>query len=384
MDTFCSYFNEKICHSCTLIDRSYSAQLAAKSSKLQEALAHLGEYQLLPVVSSETVGFRNKAKLIVTGTTQDPIIGLTGTSDIDQGRDIRECPLHHSLINKIINDLPIFIRQANLTPYLIKEKKGELKGVILYYSQESQSAYLRFVLRSKESVDRIRKNIANLTGIHPYLKCISVNIQPVAHAILEGTEEIFIGQEDSIPHAMDGVEMSLHPQGFVQTNQAVATRLYQTAALWVKEVGAKKFVELFSGQGAFSFFIQKYVDTALGIEINEDAVARANRTATTLGLNHLRFIASDAALVEKELISAQAEMLLVNPPRRGLSTSLTLIKNNPSPYMIYSSCNVITLAQDLTALKDIYRPQKVQLFDMFPHTEHFETLVLLKAIADVG
>jgi 23S rRNA (uracil747-C5)-methyltransferase len=378
MNTFCSYYNLGICRSCNRIEDTYEHQLQLKSEKLSKLLAHFPLIEQLPSVPSERQGFRNKAKFTVTGTLENPIIGLTGESELDKGREITNCLLHHPEINKILQQIPSFIEKAKLVPYQIKSKTGELKGIIVYFSQESQEMYLRLILRSKESLDRIKKNSSFFIHEKSLVTCLSANIQPIPHAILEGEEEIFFTENHFIHHQMGEIRMTLHPQGFVQTNQKIAQKLYMTAANWVQEIKPHTFVELFSGQGAFSFFIQSFVTKAVGVEINPDAVRRAHLTASENQWNHLSFIAQDAGAVLKEVLSLRPDILLVNPPRRGLGQAIELVKKIQSPYFIYSSCNAETLAQDLEELKTHYSPLRSQLFDMFPHTDHFETLVLLK------
>ena len=379
MKTFCSYFNQGICSSCSNIELDYLSQIQNKQKKLQDLLSAFAPYQELPAVVSATTQFRNKAKFTVTGTLENITIGLTGEAELDQGRDIKDCPLHHPAINLLVNSLPEFIALMKLTPYQIKAKTGELKGIIVYHSSDSGEMYLRFVLRSKESLDRIKKHIPALIQKFPSLKSVSANIQPIAHAILEGEEEIFFTSQNYITHKLGKLGMTLHPQGFVQTNQDMAHKLYSTAAEWVKEIAPSRFAELFSGQGAFSFFIQEYVKEAIGVEINPEAVMRANETARSNGWNHLKFIASDAGKVKELVLGFDPDVILVNPPRRGLGEAIHLVKEVKSPFFIYSSCNAETLAQDLEKLKAEFTVVRAQLFDMFPHTDHFETLVLLKS-----
>ena len=380
MNTFCSYYNQSICSSCNKIEQPYVDQLNSKVEKLTNLLSFTAPYELMKPVGSTTTGFRNKAKFSITGSIEFPIIGLTGEKELDLGRDIKDCPLHHSAINELANGLVSFIQLANLKPYQIKSKDGELKGAIIYFSSETKQMYLRLILRSKESLDRIRKHSTTLIKQFPNLKCLSANIQPVAHAILEGEEEIFFTPNNFIEHQIGEAKRTLHPQGFVQTNQERAEKLYSTAAFWVKEASPETFMELFSGQGAFSFFIQRYVKQALGVEINPEAVKRANQTAKEMNWNHLNFIAEDAAKISKLISDFNPELILVNPPRRGLGQATELMKEVKSGYFIYSSCNAETLAQDLLTLKDHFKVIKAQVFDMFPHTDHFETLVLLKSI----
>lgn len=377
MKTFCSYYNQDICKSCDLISLDYSDQILTKEKTLERALTDLNYPKILPTVHSSPIAFRNKAKMVVTGNQDEPIIGLWGESDLDQGRELLACPLHVKQINEMLPALKNFIKTAKLVPYHIGSKVGELKGIILFHSEQSHETYLRFILRSKESLDRIRKNQNILLQDFPHLKCISVNIQPIAHALLEGEEEIFITDKKSILHKLGKTNFLLGPRAFVQTNQEVATKLYETAATWVMETKLRRFMELYCGQGAFSFFAAPYIEHGLGVEINEEAVNEANRTAEAFGLTHLKFKSADAAKVSNEIQSFGPDIILVNPPRRGLAQATQLILEHKPKVIIYSSCNHETLCQDLQKLSTNYHITKIKIFDMFPNTNHFETLVQL-------
>lgn len=374
MQTFCGYYNQGICRSCDMITMDYNRQLQEKEKKLRTAL----DITLLPSVNSPEQHFRNKAKFVVTGTIIEPVIGLVGDETLDKGRELLDCSLHVEKINETLPHLKKFIQLANLVPYSIAERKGELKGIILFHSPSTGETYLRFVLRSKEPIDRIRKHKDFLLSVFPHIKCLSVNIQPVPHALLEGEEEIFITEKIHILHRAGHVELKLDPRAFVQTNQTVATKLYQTAAEWIKEQKPERFMELFCGQGAFSFFAAPSIKEGRGIEINADAVATANETAQRSKLTQLSFKSADAASVTKEVEAYQPDLMLVNPPRRGLGKAISIFETFRPETLIYSSCNHETLADDLRILSKDYEALKAQIFDMFPHTSHFETLVLLK------
>lgn len=371
MADFCAYFKENICRSCTLLEVDYDKQILFKEDVLKKILPE--SVKLEASVTSPMSGFRNKAKLVVSGTIDDPILGL-----ID--REILDCPVHDPAINSILHSLIPFIRLAKLEPYNIGAKKGELKGIILFHGDE---AYLRFVLRSKEGIDRIRKNLPSLLQSHPEITSVSVNIQPVHQAILEGEEEIPMGPNALIHQSYGDLKLALRPQGFVQTNQHVAARLYVTAAEWVKERKVERFLELFSGQGAFSFHCASFVKVATGIEINPEAVKTAQETAEKMGLLHLHFMALDASDSGKIIQEKNPDLILVNPPRRGLGESIGLILSANPEWLIYSSCSVESLSKDLKELQKKYRIEKAQLYDMFPHTAHFETLVLLRKLSPV-
>ncbi len=151
----------------------------------------------------------------------------------------------------------------------------------------------------------------------------------------------------------------------------------------MEEKKISRFMELFSGQGAFSFHSAAFVQEATGIEVNPEAVKMANESATSLGLKHLSFIPLPAENSGKMIAEKKPELILVNPPRRGLADTLDILLKALPEYIIYSSCSVESLGKDLKSLIPFYTPERAQIFDMFPHTEHFETLVLLKRLSPV-
>lgn len=377
MNTFCVHFNQDHCRSCQLIPLDYQLQIEQKEKTLTQALQGLSLPPLLPTIHSREQNFRNKVKLTVTGSLENPIIGLQGEEDLDQGREILDCPIHVQEINETLPVIKAFIQEAKLAPYQISLRKGELKSLIFFYSRHSKEMYLRFVCRSKEPVTRIQKYLPQLLEKIPALKCVSVNIQPIPHAILEGEEEIILSEQKSINHGYPAFEMQLGPRAFVQTNQEVAEKLYQTAAQWIQESNTNDFLELFCGQGAFSFFAAPIIKRGLGIEINPDAIKVAQQTAEKFHYQHLSFKSADAAKVDEEIRNFKPDLLLVNPPRKGLGKAVDLLVSSLPSTIIYSSCSYETLAEDLKQLQAYYDISKIQIFDMFPHTTHFETLVLL-------
>lgn len=374
MSNFCKYYQNQECRSCEWIELPYAQQLAKKESLLRSTMQLPSGFLLEKTTGSAKQGFRNRAKMSVTGTSDQPVIGLIGEEKLDQGRELLHCPIHHPKLNEVISAMPSFIREYNLIPYQIKERKGELKGLILFYSPLSDQMYLRFILRSKECVSRIKKLLPSLQKQFPFLVCVSANIQPVPHAILEGKEEIFITDRKSIDHRLGSLTLQLSPQAFVQTNVEVATRLYQMAADWIADTQPEKMLELFCGQGAFSFFAAQSAKKILGVEISESAVATANETANKLGLTHLSFESMDA----KASPSWNADLILVNPPRRGLGESIAVIEREAPEFLIYSSCSIESLSDDLRKLSNQYQLKKAAIFDLFPHTSHFEILTLLQ------
>ena len=130
--------------------------------------------------------------------------------------------------------------------------------------------------------------------------------------------------------------------------------------------------DLYCGVGGFARHLAAPGRTVVGVELSADAVAGARAAAGGLA----EFVAADATAWAGEQ-STVADLVVVNPPRRGIGPDLaSWLEGSGVRHVLYSSCQVDSLARDLTAMPSL-RPARAQVFDMFAHTEHFETLVLL-------
>ena len=104
----CHYFASGHCKSCSQIEVPYAEQLKQKEAALRALFSEfkIVESSWLSPVESPQLEFRNKAKLSVTGTKEHPIVGLTGLEDLDAGRELLSCPIHHPKLNEVIQALP--------------------------------------------------------------------------------------------------------------------------------------------------------------------------------------------------------------------------------------------------------------------------------------
>ncbi|MDF3126771.1 23S rRNA (uracil(747)-C(5))-methyltransferase RlmC [Rheinheimera sp. 1928-s] len=375
----CVEFLAGRCSSCSQLAVPYAEQLAQKQQKLALLMVPFTEAELLPAVASEEQGFRTKAKMVVSGTAAEPVLGiLNGQTPVD----LSACPLYPPAFEPAFALIKHFIQRAGLTPYQLEQKQGELKLVLLSQSQHSGRFMLRFVLRSKNCLASIQKHLAWLQQQWPALEVCSVNLQPVHMAVLEGPEEIVLTPEELLREELNGIPLYLTPQSFFQTNSTVAAALYATAKQWAEPLAGHRLWDLFCGVGGFGLHLassaQGQVRALTGIEIAPKAIASATRSAAELGLAEVQFQALDATAFAKAA-EQTPDLLLVNPPRRGLGSELckSVLALQPA-WLIYSSCNPDTLASDLAVLTTDYQLLKVQLFDMFPHTHHAEVLTLLQ------
>ena len=429
----CQLHDASLCRSCPNLDLPLAQQLQLKQSAVQATLAGQVETAAwLEPFASAPSHFRNKAKLAVSGTTHAPVLGLVDR--FDNGTDLTSCPLHVNEIKAALAPLTRAITHMGLQPYSIVKRRGELKHVLNTASANGQ-LMVRFVLRSTAQLPAIRKGAPRLQSELPGLRVLSVNIQPRPAAILEGEREIILSQDSTLDMPLylpeldaDGVVVNnkksvlplvLPPQSFFQTNSDVAAGLYAHARAGVRddaggggvtgaeaaregaggqagvltgESGAggaypdaiqssQSIWDLYCGVGGFALALAQPGAQVLGVEVSAPAIDGARAAAAQLGLTspQVRFEAGDASVLDA---SGQVyghdkpDLLVVNPPRRGIGELAASIEDSGIQRVLYSSCNPASLAKDLEVMSS-YRIRRARLFDMFPHTNHAEVLVEL-------
>ncbi|MBK4768277.1 MULTISPECIES: 23S rRNA (uracil(747)-C(5))-methyltransferase RlmC [unclassified Pantoea] len=370
----CALYQAGRCRSCQWLEKPYPQQLSDKQTQLTQLLDGMPVADWRPPFTSAQQGFRNKAKMVVSGSVEKPLFGMVARDG--EPVDLCACPLYPASFVAVFDVLKPFIARAGLTPYNVARKRGELKFLLLTESTQG-GMMLRFVLRSHSKLAQLRAALPWLQQQLPQLQVISANIQPVHMAILEGEEEMALTPEQALPERFNDVPLYIRPQSFFQTNPQVAAALYATARDWVAELPVHSMWDLFCGVGGFGLHCATPQMQLTGIEISAEAIACAQQSAQQLGLEQVSFAALDSTQFATGHTSVP-QLVLVNPPRRGIGAELCAWLSRMAPdYILYSSCNPASMAQDIARLAD-YDISRVQLFDMFPHTAHFEVLTLLR------
>lgn len=375
----CAHFAAGECRSCTWLGQGYDDQLAAKQAATRALVAAPTLTWEAPVTSRHAA-FRNKAKMVVAGTAEAPTLGILDPRGA--GVDLRDCGLHEPVVAQALPVLAAFVTRADLTPYdvagdLPVTRRGELKHLLVTGSPDGE-LMVRVVVRSTATEARVRKHLPWLREQLPHLRVLTLNVQPDHRAVLEGEREIVLTDDDTLPMRVGAITLHLRPRSFFQTNTDVAAALYRTAVEWTADLGPGRVVDLYCGVGGFALHLAAPGRTVTGIEISADATASAERSRDEAGLpGDIGFVAGDATAPGHADLLHAADLVVVNPPRRGLGHDLARrIEGSGAPHVLYSSCNPETLARDLADLAS-YTPVRGRLLDMFPQTPHAEVLVLL-------
>ena len=368
----CAYYDAAACRSCSELPTAYDVQLAAKEASCRETLgehARTPGLTWLPAVASAEQAFRNKAKMVVAGTVDEPRLGILDPRG--SGVDLRGCPLYSSAMHEVLEVLAGYVTRAGLTPYDVGSRRGELKHLLVTESPDGEFL-VRCVLRSSESVPRIRKHLDVLLAEAPRIAVLSVNFQPDHKAVLEGAHEVVLTERETLPMRVNDVVLHLRPRSFFQTNTVVAAALYRQAMAWAERAEPASVLDLYCGVGGFALHLATTGREVVGVEVSDEAVASATLSAHEAGLP-ATFQCADAAAADLD-----ADLVVVNPPRRGIGPDLAArLDGSRARHLIYSSCNAASLARDLSAMPS-WAPVEAGLLDMFAHTTHYEVAVLLE------
>ncbi len=344
----------------------YAEQLTALGGRTREVLREvISPEAWLPAVANAEAGFRNKAKLVVGGRRGAPTLGILDGSG--NGVDLRHCGLYEPGLAEAVLAFADFVGAAGFTPYDVSTRSGELKHLILTHSPNGE-LMARFVFRSEGQIRKLADRLGELPG---NTRVVTANLQPEHKAVLEGEQELVLSEQTHLPMPVNDVVLRLGPRSFFQTSTPMAARLYATAREWVAGIEPTRVADLYCGVGGFAHHLAAPGREVQGVELSAEAV----KSARLVGTPGVSFAVADADRMEVP----EVDLVVVNPPRRGIGELAQTLEGSGVERIIYSSCNPRSLAADLARLAS-YEVERAQLFDMFPQTEHAEVLVSLRLI----
>ena len=332
----CHHYDAHRCRSCTLLEVPRARQLTDKEA---HARSLVPAPVWLPTVAGPEAGFRNKAKMAVGGTAAAPTLGILDRTRT--GVDLRDCGLHSPGLTAALEVVAAFITRADLAPYDVTTRRGELKHVLLTESPDGE-LMLRLVVRSTADETRIRKHLPWLLEALPDPARRLAQRPALARRRPRGRARDRADPEASLPMRLEGLDLALRPQGFFQTNTHVAAALYAQARDWVAGLAdVRSAWDLYCGVGGFALAVRRTGSRGH----RRGGVRRGGGGGAGDGTRRAStFVAGDAtawALAQP----AAPDLVVVNPPRRGIGADLARwLEAGDASYVVYSSCNAESLA----------------------------------------
>jgi 23S rRNA (uracil1939-C5)-methyltransferase len=392
----CRYFGT--CGGCKWQHVDYAAQLEAKRQSVSEALEHVGGFtgvEVRPTIGSEKPYFyRNKMEFsfsadrwltpveIASGREFDTdfALGLHVPGNFYKVLDLHECHLQSERSAELVNAVREFAKQNDWKPWDIRNHTGYLRHLVIREGERTGERMINLVTSGHDE-ERMRLFAEFLQRDFPETTTLvnTINSTVAQTAYGEAMHTIFgpgVIRDRIGPHTFE-----IAPKAFFQTNTSQAEKLYEIAREFADLKEDDVLFDLYCGAGTISIYMASQVKRVVGVENVEEAVANAKANAKANGVTNCTFVAADMlSIVNPKFTSTHGrpDVVIVDPPRAGMHPKVVqrLARMRPRR-LVYVSCNPQTQARDLQLLGDEYQIDAVQPVDLFPHTDHVETVVRL-------
>lgn len=374
----------KKCGGCQLSNMTYAEQLSFKQAKLIRLLGKMHHVnEIIP--SPRRLHYRNKVQAAF-GRTKSGMI-ISGVYQSSTHRIVKSdfCLIEDETADAIIVTVRDLLKSFGLTVYDENTGKGFLRHVLV--KRAFSTGEIMVVLVTGTPVFKSKNDFcAELLRRHPGITTIIQNINDRFTSLVLGEKETVLYGNGYITDILCGVKFRISSRSFYQVNRDCAEMMFQKALEYADLSGKERIIDAYSGVGTIGLIAASKAKEVISIELNRDAVQDAKMNARLNGITNVRFYCADATdfLVEMAAAKEKADLVIMDPPRAGSTVKFMKSVVSLSPEKIlYISCNPETLARDLTYfLKKQYRIKRCQPFDMFPFTEHVETVVMMEKVSN--
>ncbi len=390
---FCKHFMH--CGGCQWQPLSYSNQILLKHRQVAQLFdRHLPEGQStpLPIASPLEKKYRNKLLFNFSNrrwmtpeeksdpaTVFRPAAGYMMQGKYDHALEIHDCGIAPDSAIAIMHAVRDTALAHKISFYDMRKEQGILRQLMVRYGDEG--AIMTRIVFGKFDDSALQVITQLLTDKFPAVQSISYSINIKKDGKLNEADTIIAHGSSTIPITLNGLQFEMSPGSFFQTNTLQTEQLYKTAIDWCELTGQQTVYDLYSGTGTIALSAANASKRVVGIEFVEDAVRWAKKNAKNNNITNAEFVAGDLKdIILSDRISALGlpDVVITDPPRSGhhRDVNQALLKLLPSR-IVYISCNPRTQERDVRILSSHYRLERIQPFDMFPHTGHVENVALL-------
>ena len=340
VDVKCPYYSS--CGGCDIMHMSYSFQHDFKFNKVTDIIRKFvhEHIKINEVDFDEQFYYRNKATFHIKegiGFYKDKTYDLI---------DVDKCLISSIEINNVLSVL----KKMNLS---------NVDQVVVRSSHFDKSVMVIFSVVGKVDEGYLIDSLKDIVS--------SIYIKKDKYKLIYGSEYII----DKI----GDLKFVISPDSFFQVNTPMAYKLYSKVRDYACNLDDSNVLDLYCGTGTIGLFVGG--KSLVGVEINESAIHDANINKDLNSIGNCKFICGDSGKVLKGL-DKNFDVVIVDPPRSGLSElSINEVISVGAKRVIYVSCDPVTLARDLNIFKEFYDIKEISLFDLFPNTNHVESVCLL-------
>ena len=376
----------KLCGGCDFHHMDYEEESRLKMERVRSCLNRMAGENLdsIPMhPAPDTTCYRNKAQYPVAVQKNRAFAGFfrAGTHQVIENDRCLILPPESDKVKDLVID---WMNQYRISVYDEVAHKGLIRHIYVRRGAVSGQVLVCLVVNGRK-LNRIPELIERRKTVPGFATLVlSVNTRP-GNAIL-GDEFITLYGNGWIEDTLCGLTFRLSPRSFYQINHDQTEKLYAAA---IEAAGITKedtVLDLYCGVGTITLAMSRAAGKVIGVEVIPQAVEDAKDNAKRNGIENAEFLCADAgaAALELERKGIKADVVVVDPPRKGLNAdAIEAIARFAPRKLVYVSCDPATLARDVALLKEKgFKLQSAQAFDLFPRCAHVETVVTLSKLAD--
>ena len=370
------------CGGCSLLHMSYAEELNMKRERVNDALRRIGglDFQITEILGSAmTEHYRNKAIYNIGVADGKPVKGFYRASTHDV-TPVDACLLQSPLADRAAETVVRWMERNAIQPYDEITGKGTVRHIFTRCAVHTSDAVVCIISahgfgdKTDSLIDTLRSECPELSGI-----VLNIN-KDKGNVVLTGDFYTLWGKPE-IEDVLCGLRFRIAPQAFYQVNPPQAERLYERAVSYAVRSSSDTVLDLYCGAGTISLCLARKAGRVIGAEIVPEAIENASFNARQNSISNAEFVCADAGEAAQMFASRgiRPNAVVVDPPRKGMSAdAIEAIVSMLPERLVYVSCDPGTLARDLKLLSaQGYSPVDGIAVDMFPHTPHIESVVLM-------
>ena len=368
------------CGACSLMHAKYSAQLELKRIIVEDAMHRIGGFgnvSVPPVLGmTEPLRYRNKAVFPFGNRNGRVVFGCYGRKSHNL-IPIDDCLLQANDTITVMKAICDWANAFGIGAYS-PDSKGILRSAVIRIT----SGGIMVVIVTTGVLPHRDELVSMLTEALPAVRSIIHNINPDDTNLVMGRKSRTVFGSPTVTDRLCELRFDVSAESFLQVNPSETLKLYSVAidALDIKPTDS--VIDLYCGIGTISLLAAKRAKNVLGIEVVPSAIENAKANAIKNGITNAEFICGAVEDVIPKLMTSEKQnftSLILDPPRKGADPkAIEAIIASGIPRIAYISCNPATLARDCKLLSSAgYTLEQIRPVDMFPETEHVETVVLL-------
>lgn len=391
----------KACGGCTALNRPYKKQLAAKQAAMEELFAALCEREDITVDPIRGTGvtlgdpgkypsprgFRHKAATPFAPGKE----GAVRCGFFERGTHkivaVPECPVEAPGARQILNGIAREAERLHIPAFNEDKHLGLLRYAVVRCGWRTDQVMVTLVTAQRD-LPHAQEFFEAVAALNPHIVTVAQNINGRPGNAILGEETHIVYGAECMRDQLLGCAFNISPTAFYQTNPQQTELLYQLAIDGMDLHQGDVLMDAYCGSGTIGLCAAKAAQDKgigimlLGVERNHAGIADARRNAELNGLTrNAWFMADDATdyILDAADNNERIDVLSIDPPRAGSTPEFLEAACALKPRRItYISCNPVTQERDLHQLLDGgYRLLKITPVDMFPHTDHTETVAVL-------